>query len=157
MQMNKRQTWLLLACLAACPAWADNFQAFQADSRQTIERAHEGKPIIMAFWSLDCAYCADDLTALGAIARQHKEITLVTINTDQDHAAEAAQFLDKLKLPSHERWQFGQTDADRLRYKIDRNWYGELPRTYFYNRNHEVQALSGKPDAAWLTRWAKSQ
>ena len=139
------------------PAWADGFQAFQADSRQAIEQAYPGKSIIMAFWSVECAYCAEDLVALGNVARQRPDIVFVTVNTDQDNAAEAARFLDGLKLPAHERWQFGEADADRLRYSVDRNWYGELPRTYFYNPRHEVQALSGKPDAAWLKRWLRSQ
>lgn len=137
-------------------AWATGFQPFQANSRQGIEQAHANKAIIMAFWSVDCAYCAEDLATLGEVARQRPDIVLVTVNTDQNNAVEAEKFLDEIKLQPHERWQFGQADADRLRYSIDRNWYGELPRTYFYNLRHEVQAVSGKPAAAWLKRWLKS-
>lgn len=154
--MNKKWIWALLVCLVSLPVYADGFQVFQSGSRQAIEQRHAGKAMIMAFWSLDCTYCADDLAALGEVVRQHPAVRFVIVNTDQGHAAEAAVFLDRLKLPVHERWQFGQVDVERLRYNIDRHWYGELPRTYFYNQRREVQIVSGKPDAAWLKRWTMS-
>ena len=144
--------WLLL--IAGCAQAAD-FRPFDAGSRAAIEQAHAGKPFILALWSLDCTYCQDDLNALGVVVRQHPDIALVTVCTDgRETAAEAAKVLDQAGLPRHERWQFSAIDEDRLRYSIDRLWYGELPRSYFYNAAHHVQVLSGRVEPRWLDVWA---
>jgi hypothetical protein len=42
-----------------------------------------------------------------------------------------------------ENWIFGTVDAQKLRYEIDPSWYGELPRTYFYNATGNRTAKSG--------------
>lgn len=135
-------------------ALAVDFLPFKADSRARIEQAYVGNPLILAFWSVDCAYCADDLKMLGDIVRQHPEITLVTVTTDsQEMAASADRVLNSIDLPLHKRWQFAESDTERLRYNIDKKWYGELPRTYFYDAQHKVKAVSGKPDPQWLEGW----
>ncbi len=155
----KRQTLLLglVMLLATSLASAAEFLPFNSESRAAIEQAHLGKPLILTFWSVDCAYCEDDLKLLGDIVKQHPEITLVTVCTDDPAtAANAKKVLGKIDLPAHKQWQFAESDVERLRYNIDKKWYGELPRTYFYNAQHQVKAVSGKPEKAWLDAWLKS-
>lgn len=150
---------LLAVLLGLLPAMAQGaeFLPFRGDSRAAIEQAHAGRAMILTFWSVDCAYCVDDLALLGEIVRRHPQIVLVTVNTDDDAGAvntvNAAKVLDKAGLPAHARWRFATRDSDRLRYQIDRKWYGELPRSYFYDKQHRVKAVSGKPDSAWLQGW----
>jgi hypothetical protein len=146
----------LLLFVAACGAQAGGFNDFGPDSRAAIERAHPGKPFILALWALDCAYCREDLDMLGALVRQRPDISLVTVCTDcREAGGEGAALLEAARLPRHERWQFAATDVDRLRYAIDPRWYGEVPRTYFYDAAHAVHALSGRPTQAWLDRWLR--
>lgn len=153
----KRWLAIGLLVLSYC-AHAGEFKSFDLGSRTAIERAHAGKPFILAFWSIDCPYCMEDLKALGDLVRQRPEIALVTVCTDgREGAAEAARVLGKVGLPPHERWQFAAADEDRLRYDVDKSWYGELPRSYFYDASHRVQALSGRPEAGWLARWLQAQ
>jgi thiol-disulfide isomerase/thioredoxin len=141
----------------AVTAHAAEFLPFRGDSRAAIEQAHAGQAMILTFWSVDCAYCVDDLALLGEVVRRHPQIVLVTVNTDDDAGAvnmvNAGKVLDKAGLPAHARWRFATQDSDRLRYQIDRKWYGELPRSYFYDKQHRVKAVSGKPAAEWLEGW----
>ena len=138
----------------AIPVNAADFRPFGSKSRPLIENELAGKPFILALWSVDCPYCMEDLQALGQLVKQHPELALVTVCTDARETSEsAARLLDSLDLPQHGRWQFAERDDERLRYNIDKNWYGELPRTYFYNARHEVKALSGKPDPLVLDAW----
>jgi len=65
----------------------------------------------------------------------------------------ALNVLDGLSI-SVERGEFAESDEERLRYSIDKNWYGELPRTYYYDTSHQVKTLSGSPDLIWLKTWA---
>lgn len=146
---------LLLAWLGLCThANAENFKAFNSQSRVQIEQSNQGMAFVMAFWSVDCPYCIEEMQALGNLLRKHPQVKLITVCTDvMGRAADINKFLDQAHLPAHERWQFAEADEDRLRYNVDKNWGGELPRTYFYDAKHQVSALSGRPQNAWLADW----
>ena len=47
-----------------------------------------------------------------------------------------------------EQWVFADPMPERLRFEIDRRWYGELPRTHFYDRT--------SPDRRCFRRCARS-
>jgi thiol-disulfide isomerase/thioredoxin len=146
----------MLILLVTSVTMAAEFLPFTSKSRAAIEEVHRGKPFILIFWSVDCAYCEDDLKLLGDVVKQYPDIGLVTVCTDDlENAANAKKVLSKMDLPAYQSWQFAESDAARLRYHIDRKWYGELPRTYFYNAQHHVKAVSGKPEQAWLEAWLK--
>jgi hypothetical protein len=38
---------------------------------------------------------------------------------------------------------FSDENSDKLRFEIDPKWYGELPRTYFFNAAHQRVGMSG--------------
>ena len=48
---------------------------------------------------------------------------------------------------------FADSFAERLRFSIDPNWYGELPRSYFFDESHEFKAHSGIVSEALLAEW----
>ena len=147
---------LVLGLLLSQPVCAEPLKPFVADSRTEIEKTHQNQPMILAFWSLDCSYCMDELSALGALVKQYPKIKLVLVHADGlASSPEIAKTLKKIALPVvYESWQFAESDEERLRYSIDKTWYGELPRTYYYDRAHQVKAISGKLDLIWLKNWA---
>lgn len=147
----------LLLCFFMVPqVHAEPLKAFVASSRLEIEKSHQGQPMILAFWSLDCTYCLDELSALGEILKQHPKIKLVLVNADGlGTTQEVLKVLKQIRLPAtYEAWQFSEPDEERLRYSVDKAWYGELPRTYYYDHTHQVKAVSGSPDLIWLKNWA---
>ena len=147
---------LLFSLLLAQQVYAEPLKPFVASSRAKIEKAHQGQPMILAFWSLDCVYCLDELSILGDFVKQHSKFKLVLVNTDGlSSSQEVAKALKQVHLPpAYEAWQFAETDEERLRYSIDKKWYGELPRTYYYDNVHQIKAVSGSPDLIWLKSWA---
>ncbi len=126
----------LLLCLTL-PAAAD-FRPFAAASRAAIERAHAGQPFVLAFWSVDCVYCAGEIAHLRDMVRTHPLVLVVLVSTDP---------------PEAERWMF-VGDAERLIFAVDRKWHGELPRSYFYDAAGTARAVSGRVEPAWLENWA---
>ena len=38
---------------------------------------------------------------------------------------------------------FTEDNSAKLRFEIDPSWYGELPRTYFFDKKHQRSGLSG--------------
>lgn len=149
---------LLGLLLLALPAMAGDLRPFDRGSRAAIEQTHAGKPFVLAFWSVDCAYCPEEIKHLGALVRQRSDIRLVLVSVDSmEMRSEAGKKLAEY-LPEGlgERWIFAGDDPDRLYFAVDRKWHGELPRTYFYDGKGGVQGKSGRVNSVWLAEWARS-
>jgi thiol-disulfide isomerase/thioredoxin len=138
-------------------SFAYEFIPFEIDTRKAIEAKYLNQPLIISFWSIDCPYCIDDLKKLGKALTKNTKVKLVTVCVDgKESAKKAERVLNQAHLPEHERYQYAEADEDKLRYSIDPNWYGELPRTYFYDVMHQVIPLSGKIPAVFLDKWFKN-
>jgi thiol-disulfide isomerase/thioredoxin len=129
---------------------------FDMNTRIVIEKRYIDQPLIISFWSIDCPYCIDDLKKLGKALSKNTNVKLITVCVDgKESAKKAERILSQANLPKHEQYQYAEVDEDRLRYNIDPAWYGELPRTYFYDAAHQVTPLSGKISNSFLDKWFK--
>ncbi|GDX54662.1 hypothetical protein LBMAG28_11360 [Methylophilaceae bacterium] len=129
---------------------------FDMNTRKVIEKRYIDQPLIISFWSIDCPYCIDDLKKLGKALSKDTNVKLITVCVDgKESAKKAERILSQANLPKHEKYQYAEVDEDRLRYNIDPAWYGELPRTYFYDATHQVTPLSGKISNSFLDKWFK--
>jgi len=81
----------------------------------------------------------------------------VLINTDDNN--ESIQLSTKIiadhQLSHLSNYYFVEDQADRSRYIIDKNWYGELPRSYFVNQQGKFQGKSGLIKESLLRDWLK--
>ncbi|MDX9740659.1 MAG: TlpA family protein disulfide reductase [Gammaproteobacteria bacterium] len=149
----------LLAC-ALAPAGAVSAagtdlepQPFVRGSQQAIVAAHVGMPFMLALWSLDCTYCRHDLAMLGRLQQDHPQLRLVMVATDPPaRRGEIAPALAELGVEG-ESWLFADAYAERLRYEVDAEWLGELPRTYFYDDRGERIGISGSLDEEAVREW----
>lgn len=129
-------------------------QSFGLDSLGKIQAARSGKPFLLTFWSQDCAHCPSELKTLGMLKKRYPQLDIVLIATDAaDTAALAADAARAYGLSAAEQWIFADDSPERIRYAVDRKWYGELPRTLLYDRKHQVEGISGLVPAARLQRW----
>ena len=137
-------------------SFAYEFMPFDMNTRKVIEKRYIDQPLIISFWSIDCPYCLDDLKKLGKALSKNTNVKLITVCVDgKESAKKAERILSQANLPKHEQYQYAEVDEDRLRYNIDPSWYGELPRTYFYDAAHQVTPLSGKISNSFLDKWFK--
>lgn len=147
---------LLLCLSSACSSAAQITKHFVRGSYQEIVSARAGKPFIVSLWSLDCTYCRDDMVLFGKLSKKYPDLDLVLISTDtSEQTKEIARTLQKYPLKKAESWVFADSFAERLRYEVDTQWYGELPRTYFYDAQGHVLALSGKLDYVKIEQWIR--
>lgn len=149
--------WLaaLLLCLSAA-AFAQETRPFVRGSQQAIVAAHQGKPFILALWSLDCTHCRDDLALLGRLQARYNKLDIVLVATDTpSREAEIQALLEQYALQRAESWVFADSYTERLRFEIDAQWYGELPRTYFFGADGKMAAVSGKIRLQPTERWVK--
>ncbi len=154
-----RRLCLLLVCLAAWPASAAEPTSFDMGSLAKIEARHAGKPFILSLWSVNwCGHCIDELTMLGKLSKNEKNLPLVLVAVDSPEDGDAIRkTLLKLGLSHVESWVFDDPIPERLRASIDPAWQGELPRSYLYDKTHRRQATVGELDEAKLKAWLRQQ
>ena len=149
----KRLALFAVACLLTGLAQAD-MAPFVGGSLQKIERQHKGKPFILAFWSATCTHCPSELKALGELSRKYPKLEVVLVAADTpEEIPELERLAQDYGVARQARWVFADAQPERLRYEIDRRWYGELPRTYFYDGRGARQGRSGVQPAEQLEQW----
>lgn len=150
----------LLACL--CLLLAGTVHAEQAvrpfvsGSLAKIVAERQGKPFIVALWSVSCTHCPEELKTLARLRQAHPALDIVLVATDDpEEAPRTRDLARRYGLGDVPQWIFAEAMPERLRFEIDRRWYGELPRTMFFDRSHQVESVSGLVPEARLTRWVR--
>jgi len=130
---------------------------FVAGSHARILTAHAERPLVLAFWSLDCAYCLEELPQLAAWARRNPRAAVVLVSTDSpDDAAAIGATLAAHGFGEIESWVFADDVPERLRHEIDPRWRGELPHTVLRGRDGRLCTVTGRVKAEQLDSWLQS-
>ncbi len=112
-------------------------------------------PYIISFWSIDCPPCYKEMKMWRELEKQYPSMKVILISTDTlEFREEVIQTTTDLGVAHFESWQFADS-AERLRFEIDRHWFGELPRTYFHDRNGNTEAISGLLNRDAVEQWLK--
>ncbi|MEX0737838.1 MAG: hypothetical protein WD071_00695 [Pseudohongiella sp.] len=140
--------------LLALPEPGLDIKPFTAVSFAQIKAVREGQPFVLALWSVDCPPCMVELDLLGRMREQHPALPLVLVSTDAiELQADAEDFLKDYGLADMTSWMFADDYAAPLRYSIDPQWFGELPRSYYFDADHQFEAHSGIMTEAQLRAW----
>ncbi|MFT7130446.1 MAG: thiol-disulfide isomerase/thioredoxin [Gammaproteobacteria bacterium] len=133
-------------------------KSFDADSLMAIEAKYEGKPFVLALWSIDCPPCFTELSTLAKLHQQQPELNIVLVSTDGvENEKLALQIVGQKQLGSVDNWLFSDSFVESLRYSIDPAWHGELPRSYLYKANGNRFAHSGVLTELRLIQWITQQ
>lgn len=134
--------------LAATP------KPFITGSIAEIQASQGEAPMIVSFWSIDCPPCYKELLIWRDLSKRLPQLKLVLVSTDElDAQAEVMDVLQQKGVAQLESWQFADTYTQRLRYEIDKSWYGELPCSYFYSPAGQVEAVSGLVEQSKIEQW----
>lgn len=127
---------------------------FNAGSMASLRKTHAGKPFVLAFWSVYCEPCREEMAEWNAIKQQNPLLPIELVSTDApgDRALIDA-FLAKYPPGPVRKWIFSDAFSERVRYAVDKSWRGELPKSYFYDAAHQPDIKSGKVDRAWIESW----
>jgi thiol-disulfide isomerase/thioredoxin len=138
--------FFLLLSLIAFPGHTQPavLKSFVPGSYQQLLDSNANKPFMLVIWSITCSSCLKDMALLNKMHKAYPEINMVMLATDDATATEEIQqILTKNELTSLENWLFADGNPQKLRYEIDPKWYGEQPRTYFFNKSHGREGISG--------------
>src|SRR5512143_1987905 len=158
MNTLRKLYWFALMLISATVAQAAEPHPFVSGALQQIITAHGGKPFILSLWSRSCSHCHEELTMLGQLMLKQPHLPLVLVSTDTpEESADIAKTLQGYGLGNAESWVFADPYTERLQFEIDNRWYGELPRTYFYEGNGSRKGYSGRLDMPFLQAWLDKQ
>ena len=125
-------------------AESPSLKPFITGSYQQLLSSNTGKPFMLAIWSITCPSCIKDMIVLNAVHKAHPEINIIMLSTDDiAETAEAQKILANNQLSDIEQWIYAEENSQKLQFEIDPTWYGELPRTYFFNKTHQREGVSG--------------
>ncbi len=135
---------IFLATSHAAHAQPSALNAFTFGSYQQLLTKYTGQPFILVIWSITCPSCVKDMALLSTLHKSWPNLKMVTLATDAITESEPVQaILTKHQLSDLENWIFSEDNTKKLNYEIDPSWYGELPRTYFFDSSHNRQGVSG--------------
>jgi len=135
--------WFLLLMSLNLQAQAEP-SAFSSGSYQQIVASHANQPFMLVIWSIDCTSCLKDMALLSSIHKSKPELNIVMLAADDASAIEQIQqILAKNQLSDSESWVYAEENTQKLQFEIDPTWYGELPRTYFFDKAHKRTGVSG--------------
>lgn len=131
-----------------------SFQQIQ----QQQEKSHKDKPYIITFWSETCAFCMEELALFGELLKTYPNVKVVSITTDPFlNEKTITHILTSKKLQHAEKWVFSDNYAERLYFDVDKRWRGELPLTFFVDRNHKMVKHMGTINKYKLIEWFDQQ
>lgn len=117
---------------------------FTSDSYQQITSSNKGKPFMLAIWSTTCPSCIKDMAVLKEVHKANPDFKIIMLSTDDiAETAEAQKILQANQLADIEHWIYAEENTQKLQYGIDPSWYGELPRTYFFDKAGQREGVSG--------------
>lgn len=146
--------------LAAAPAAAAGaeLRPFDAGSVKAILAANAGRPFVLAFWSIHCAPCLQDMDDWLALQAKYPRVPVILVTTDGPAEREGVlRTIARYRMGRLENWSFADEFAERVRFAIDASWRGELPRTYLYDASHKREVLSGRIDLPQTEAWFARQ
>ena len=160
LKLFKQYVFFIIFSAISMTAFSGNvIHPFVSGSFSQILEQRQQQSFVLVLWSLDCPSCYKELEMLGKLNSRNTGLNIVLVSTDIEASQDDLQtVLSKYKLENHENielWVFRGDSDERLRFEIDRSWYGELPRSYFFTTKNEKQVVSGILSKEKLIEWIK--
>jgi thiol-disulfide isomerase/thioredoxin len=119
-------------------------ELFATGSYQKILTNHANQPFMLVAWSITCSSCLKDMALLSQIHQKRPELKIIMLATDDiSEADQIKPILEKNQLSELENWVYADENTQKLQFEIDPKWYGELPRTYFFDKTQQREGISG--------------
>jgi thiol-disulfide isomerase/thioredoxin len=136
---------ILLAVLNS-PVQAEKpvLKPFKTGSYQQILASNANQPFMLVVWSLTCSSCLKDMPLLSRIHKKRPELKMIMLAADDiSETGQIQPILEKSQLSGIENWIYADENTQKLQFEIDPKWYGELPRTFFFDKAHHREGISG--------------
>ncbi|MCO7225147.1 hypothetical protein [Pleionea sp. CnH1-48] len=149
--MNKFIAILLFAFCTTSMA-----EVFDKNTLFELKASNKDKRWVLLLWSQDCEPCLDELDMLSKLkSNMLGQVVLLNTNDASVLIDEGKQIIEQLKLSSTTNFFFTPGKGKKLKYLLDPDWSGELPRSYFVDEDGNMLAKSGMIKEKHLKAWIK--
>jgi len=153
-----RKKLVILGFLFSCVVFSSNafaLEPFNEEVFSQIKAKNLNKQWLLILWSVDCPPCFKELELVQKLRAENQLSPVVIINVDDndESAEQRAEIISQFQLGDLPNYYFKDGQGDVQRYLIDSQWYGELPRSYFIERNGEFHGKSGLLSEKLLINW----
>jgi len=151
--MKKIALCCLLFCSASFASTAP-IKDWTSVSLQQVKNTYKNQPFLLILWSLDCPSCFKEFAALRDWLKQHSQHHVVIVSTDpKAMLPDIRDVIDEYSLNNTDLWIYSNENPVKLRQSVDKKWFGELPRSYFFNNEHQSMSHSGALTPEQLALW----
>jgi len=114
-------------------AQASDIKIFNVTDYKNII-GQQNNEFIMLFWSVECSPCINEMRSISTLSKKQRN-KFIFISTDGDEFMhEVSNTLNSLDLEKEKNWVFSSAATEEIINTIDSSWYGETPRSYYFDR-----------------------
>lgn len=126
-------TLVLLLISQAVVADEPLVKTFYPESYAKILKDNNGKEFTLVFWSVSCSPCIKELKLISE-TKMYVNQKFVFVAIDGEAILDDIIWLIRqLNLEQQEHWVFKSELAQEIINAVDKTWYGEVPRNYFFD------------------------
>lgn len=116
-------------------------KTFYPGSYTKVLEHNKGNEFTLLFWSVDCPPCLEKLKWISE-TRMYAKRKFVFVSTDGDEMlADVTAVIKQMNLQQQVHWVFKNRRHQEIINSVDSNWYGEVPRNYYFNKKHQRTRL----------------
>ena len=143
-----------ILALATSNVYASS-SVFTKAELELVKKQYQGQQWLMLLWSVDCPPCFKELAIIQKLKASSANLKVMLVNTDADEESylERETIVKQFDLQSLANYHFVDGQGDQSRYAIDPQWYGELPRSYFFKASGESIGKSGLVNEVLIKKW----
>lgn len=110
---------------------------FYPGSYAKLLESNKGEEFILLFWSIDCAPCLKKLKQISEKKIDVKQKFIFVSTDGDDMLVDVAAVIKQLNLEQQAHWIFKSELTPEIINSVDGRWYGEVPRYYYFDTNHQ--------------------
>lgn len=138
---------LILYLLFGSGAYAsepNNIKTFNSSDYSNIINNRDNTPFIMLFWSIECSPCLKEMDNISKLSKKERDQFIFIATDGHEMKQEINNVLSTLDLEKENNWVFNSASSDAIISTIDSRWYGETPRSYYFDKNKKRSQLTNK-------------
>ena len=149
---------MIMLPLITIEAFALTLEPFDESSLATIKHRYEGQAFVLAFWSIHCNFCGQEMSYWRILKRKHPGVPVVLVSMDAPgEIDEVERFVGRHNPGKVELRMFAHGRQDKIRHSIDRKWRDKLRRIYLYDVGHHRTSSSGAMNRSRVNDWMSLQ
>lgn len=123
---------------------SNSIKTFNSSDYSNIIKSREKTPFIMLFWSIECSPCLKEMHNISKLSKKERDQFIFIATDGHEMKQEISNVLSTLDLEKENNWVFNSNSSEAIISTIDKRWYGETPRSYYFDKNKKRSQLKNE-------------